>query len=973
MVSEGASQRNTMECSLLCTHCLQDAARLEGQQGGYLHLQTPTTPSGPPVYQVPLNPVDAASAAMVDYDTEQRRAEQEEARLVKGYMAGGGHVGWFNGPKRSSGGDHVAPSGLRFSVEPQNAACLPCRSCSGASFELPSKTDRADKNHSNKALQMGSASGAKKRWGNRRRTLKALQRMLQQAAAEGFRLLQAAKKQQQAGKATAENRSFFAGTTAAAAVAASGSNYCNGDPSTAPGVPGFSTKTTKAQPMKGAVSVENVAGQDTSTHLLESLAQCSQQLANELEEHILNSGGHLFPSTKNLLSSRVKRSPMRPWCRLVATARKRKQGNKKHQQGLSSMPSIGNIQSPHSQACGTNNIFESVGSSEEMSERKRAHLLLKEDLRRKVYERMEARAATLQAEQAIAEGTANGLVGERAGHASSRQSRIFRMGFESDPPSSHGSFDTASEYGSSDSAPTEAYVSPSSNSRSSSRRSSCSRSTSEGELVEEVHHDSTEEETRKQLHAGRGKHPSRCSSIATAETAARRAKEESASDTSTGSSTSDQPSLCLHRKPGRRQSSQAGFQWLAGYAAEQKSRHLEAMRRQRKPYVTVAMANPEGTLLQQECEEAEGLHQAKEEAQNHSPRVQPAHGTGSSLGSSESVDLEAHYAGSIESERGTLDSLPDSDVCESSAGCQTNPWRPLHVYPPLEKVKRRIRSSSNNDSNNVSRRPNSWESILEVTESFPSKKATASADHIELRSRRTEQKDAAGGGERTNEEWRSIKFRSVIGKDAEKEAISSMATGRLKGGISERMQQAYASSLQRARNSVLAGSIRHATATLLSLKGAKGSANSEAPASAGLHTAEPSHISTRVHGPSQSRNVSSGTNSSGNCRSRVTLENPAVVSLSNASENINSAAVSASGSSSHPRRPGVDRIPGEASAGETDKRLFMTTKEHRMMLDIDYDQANRDWASTRNAGAGPPVSRRSDSASYASHGCMQRW
>lgn len=917
-----------------------------GQQGGYLHLQTPATPSGPPVYQVPLNPVDAANAAMVDYDAEQRRAEQEEARLVKGYMAGGGHTGWFNGVKGASGGDHVAPSGLRFSVEPQSAAGIPCRSCSNASFELPAKTDRAKEQPSTKACSRGAALGTKGHRGNKRHTLKALQRMLQQAAAEGFRLLQIAMKQQRAGKATAENRSFFAGTTAAAAAAANGSNYCSVDASPTPVVTDSHSKTTKAKPRKGGVSLEKVAGQDTSMQLLQSLAQCSQELAKELDEQIRKARGRIFPYVRTPLLSRVKRRAVLSWRR---SARNRKHGKRQNREAQSTMRAASCKHSLHSLAGISRNTFESASSSKETNERKRAQLLLKEELRRKVYEQMEARAATVQAQQASAEATEIAASAENGGHDTTRQSRVFKTGFDSEPPSSHGSYDTASEYESSDSAPTEAYVSPSSSSRSSSKRSS-SRSSSEGELVEEILNDHTSAEPKKDLHAtGRDQHPSRSSSIATAETTARRAKGESSSDASTDSTGSDQASFRLLSKSSRRESKKAGFQWLAGYSAKQQSRQFEAARRRRKPYFAVSMTDPVRKPLQQHWEDAEDFHQAIKKAQNHSPSaVQLAHGNKSVLESPEGVDLEAQRAGSFVSERGTLDSLPDSDVCEPSAACQPGQELPLLVSPPLTTLKRRIRSSSNNLDGNASRGATSCESLAAFVESLAPAEDPVAADCIQLRSReaQTPQKNAP-----INTEKRSKEFHCVVPEYGE-EVLPSMATGGLDGGISARMQQAYASSLQRARNSVLSGSMRHATATLVSSTKAKWSASSLAALA--NRNADPSLVLTRLPAGSRSSN---GAINSNRCGSHAAFENPAVGPLPDSSDCPNPAKSSPSGNSSHQtRRPAGEQLRGEAYARVTEKKAFMTAKEHGMMLDIDYDQANRDWNSSRNAGSGPPVS-----------------
>src|SRR5699024_7589174 len=113
-------------------------------------------------------------------------------------------------------------------------------------------------------------------------------------------------------------------------------------------------------------------------------------------------------------------------------------------------------------------------------------------------------------------------------------------------------------------------------------------------------------------------------------------------------------------------------------------------------------------------------------------------------------------------------------------------------------------------------------------------------------------------------------FHCVVPEYGE-EVLPSMATGGLDGGISARMQQAYASSLQRARNSVLSGSMRHATATLVSSTKAKWSASSLAALA--NRNADPSLVLTRLPAGSRSSN---GAINSNRCGSHAAFENPAV-------------------------------------------------------------------------------------------------
>ncbi|CDJ30589.1 LOW QUALITY PROTEIN: uncharacterized protein EMH_0006870 [Eimeria mitis] len=228
----------------------------------------------------------------------------------------------------------------------------------------------------------------------------------------------------------------------------------------------------------------------------------------------------------------------------------------------------------------------------------------------------------------------------------------------------------------------------------------------------------------------------------------------------------------------------------------------------------------------------------------------------------------------------------------------------------------------NNANGDASRGASSCESIAALIESLAPAEATATADSIQMQYReKDKQKDLAGVDEPTNREARSNELHPGATEQGN-EVLSSMAAGGPKGGISTRMQQAYASSLQRAR-----GDQREEY-----LHGTNGSANATASSYAGpaRGDANSSRVSTKSQALQRSSKGNRGASSGSGCSKQAAREKLPEIE-NRASE----------------------RLPG-VSAETTEDRAFVTSKEHGMMLDIDYDQANRDWNSAKNATSGPP-------------------
>lgn len=759
-------------------------------------MQTPRAPSGPPVYEVPLNPVDAATAALVDYEAERRRAEQEEAKLVKGYMVGGGNSGWIDKAKKTPGGEGVINSGFRFSTTPQNAAGIPSRSSSVASFNSSARAQRTQ-DFLNRGCNNGAAYRTKPPRESRRCRLRKLQCMLRRTAAEGFRLLCGEKKHQLTGQAEAETRSFFSGATAAAAAAAS-SKDCNTDALRAPVTNNTSIDGSAGRAVSGGVSVEHAVGQDTSTHLLRSLAQGCQILAQELDQHIRSSGLQPFLFGKTFVSMWMKRRAGVPW-RRTATSMKQKKRRKKRQYEFAKPPT-GKLHFAHAVVGGKTSRFACDASSGEADEPKHAHLLLKEELRRKVYEQMEARAATVRTQQVSEE--ASDMWVHTTGGGTVTQLRVFKKGFDSEPPSSHGSYQTASEYESSDSVPTEAYVSPSSSARSSSRGSNSSKLSGERASEEEFLSDVTPDESAAPL--------GRYGSTTTFETLC--GKENTASDASSEQKRSKHTSASRNVNELREgRVKEAKFQWLAGYSAEEQEREATVMRQQQKSHVALAINSGKRQSLQQHVEAVGRFHQLEGKYLVHS--TLPVHRRGQRKGeggSVESVDLEALRAQSFTSERGTLDSLPESDLCEPLPSSHQDRQNPL-VVSSISTLKRRI---LRNRDNCVSRASGSCESITALAESSVPATKSAPADYIEMLSKTSEERVAALTEATSSAEGRGAEPQ-VACMDNETKTCQYMAEGGSWTGVSVRMKEAYASCLQKARRSFLSGNFRSATASVV--------------------------------------------------------------------------------------------------------------------------------------------------------------
>lgn len=919
-------------------------------------MQTPRAPSGPPVYEVPLNPIDAATAALVDYEAERRRAEQEEAKLVKGYMVGGGNSGWIDKAKKTPGGEGVINSGFRFSTTPQNAAGIPSRSSSVASFNSSARAQRTQ-DFLNHGCNKGAAHRTETPRESRRCRLRKLQCMLRQTAAEGFRLLCGEKKHQLTGQAEAEMRSFFSGATAAAAAAASGKG-CNTDALRAPVTNNTSVDASAGIAASGGVSVEHAAGQDTSTHLLRSLAQGCQILAQELDQHIRRSGLQPFLFGKTFVSMWMKRRAGVPW-RRTATSMKQKERRKKRQYEFAKPPT-GKLHFAHAVVGGKTSRFAGAAGGE-ADEPKHAHLLLKEELRRKVYEQMEARAATVQAQQVNEEASAMWVPTDGGGTVT--QMRVFKKGFDSEPPSSHGSYQTASECESSDSVPTEAYVSPSSSARSSSRGSNSSRLSSERASVEEFMNDVTSDESAAPL--------GRYGSTTTFETLC--GKENTPSDASSERKRSNHTSASRNINELReRRIKGAKFQWLAGYSAEEQEREATVMRQQQKSHVALAINSGKRQPLQQQVEAGGRLHQLEGKPLVRSTLPVQRRGQRKSEGGSvESVDLEALRAQSFTSERGTLDSLPESDLCEPLPSSHQDRQKAFGVSS-VSTLKRRV---LRNRDNCVSRRASSsCESITALAESSVPATKSAPPDYIEVLSKASEERVTALAEATSSAERREAEPQ-VACMDNETKTCHYMAEGGSWTGVSIRMKEAYASCLHKARRSFLPGNFHSATTSAVASgrtenpPGAVAAAlkGPAAPHAGRLHA--PRDVIVPCFATSRSKDSKSSSHVS-----HVTYTDPtprmllafALFSAGTSSLRNGASAVS-------PPAIPVNRIPSQnlvkeghcvrESATRVGKRRekavkFETDEEHGMMLDIDYDQVQRNWNSSENTVSGPPVSCR---------------
>lgn len=106
----------------LCLACMQGMQGVPSEMkgGGYLQFEGLRGLSArrPPPNELPPNPVDAASAALESYEKQEQRLQKEEDALVKSYMAGAvpGERRWSlrkTPPPSNAAG--TAPSGLQFS------------------------------------------------------------------------------------------------------------------------------------------------------------------------------------------------------------------------------------------------------------------------------------------------------------------------------------------------------------------------------------------------------------------------------------------------------------------------------------------------------------------------------------------------------------------------------------------------------------------------------------------------------------------------------------------------------------------------------------------------------------------------------------------------------------------------------------------------------------------------------------------
>lgn len=883
---------------------LQDAARLGGQQGGYLHLETPAAPSRPAVYQPPPNPIDAAAAALVDYGQEVRRAQQEEANLLKDYVTGGGN--------------NAGPFGLQFTKVPQYAAKIPSRTCSLTS--LPNVSQETTAQGGKRAHGKVSAAGSQEWRKCRRSKLRSVQCMLKQAAAEGIRLLQGIKQQQRDGGAFSKSRSFFSGATAAAAAAES-----RMPSEMEPKLPEAQTKVQRGRSVEGGVLMEGQGGPDTSSLLLQRLVEGSQLLAKELDEHIRSFGHTELPSFSLLLETRKKRRALRPWKRAVATVRKRQVQQSKRGTDHRRTRTLSRRASSYAPAAKTSHCY-AVASLGESSDGKRlAQLQLKEELRRRVYEQMEARAAERQQQLPKSGPDATEVPGD--GSQKEGILRIFKEGFDSDPPSSHGSYETASEFESSDSAPTEAYVSPSSlssNSLSSSRRSSCSRTSSEGSQKSIADTESgpglCERQAPCKIAAsvqGRGCRSKNTTSAASSESCSSEIKIEATAGRS-GNLVAARSTAVFQGsgKVRKRRNRGLEFQWVAA-KPEQRQRVSDSIPG-RQQHVALSLTSEGGV----------GEHQiasSKESFQDCAPlRLMPQQASPDYPFAL--VDLEAQSSQSIVSEKSTLHSLPDSDACEPpAAGCSSKRSPPLS-YAGLRNLKQRTRRLINR---NDSRATSSCESVAAFLESIMSEKATSGSEsgkrHFPAESR-------LPGSTPTTDTPQPSDAHPYT--EAAVEYPLLMAVGKPGGGVSARMQRLYACCLQRAERSFLSGK-RKCPKVLFR--------HPEATAEKAVETC--AAVLAASVGQTVRENMPSEAVSSSGLRG---------------ADQPNERGSRGTGSTS----VGGRKLSGKLASGESGVAAigmkFIESREHGMMLDIDYDQANRNWGASSNALSGPPVSGSSE-------------
>ncbi|KAL8434524.1 hypothetical protein Efla_000040 [Eimeria flavescens] len=911
----------------------QEAHRLGGQQGGYLHLETPAAPSRPALYQVPLNPVDAAAAAFVNYEDQQRMAQKEEANLVKSYMAGGGHQGWMTTGNQLA--NNVAPSGLQFNAMPQHAAQVPSRDCSTSS--LKAKLNWTKLQQKKPDPQPAAFGSVKQRWKNGVRSkLRSVHRMLEQVASEGCRLLQSIKKDQRAGKAAAESRSFHSGTTAAAAAAGALGKDC-GNPSAMPKGATSSplekqTESPQGRPIEGGVILGEGTGPDTSTLLLQKLTKDSQLIAKELDEHIRSIGRSALPSFRGLLASRQKQQALRPWRRATAFAAAVKKQEQKDQRRKdnSRVMSLSTNGFNHKYNSGSPCLAEAP-TSDGVELRRRAQLVLKEELRRRVYEQMEARAAERQAQSTSwrAQNTGGATEG---GEGEGQLLRVFKEGFDTDPPSSHRSYETASEFESSESAPTEAYVSPSSDSSSSSRNSSrvsnssrlsgCSRA-STSDLRKEL--SSPNYETLRKM--------------ATVRAAANTAAEAASFESDMGRQTSAEQ----RRKSKRR----ADFKWVAAYADQMQGGRATAVGQRRQRHIALSLEHESEPLGEQmKNSGSQGtlgqMNAPSSHVETSSRRTPPQR---SRKGSTATIDLEADRAESFVSEKGTLDSLPDSDCCEPSAMCSPQQF-PVLISPCRSSFRRRFRRGSTRSDRIAS----NCESIAELLKSALSEEELSTVrDSREPPTDAAERNEAlpAPAGAR---QPRDSTNATVDGRDYQ----SVMAKHGARGAVSERMLQLYEACVQRARSSYLPKVVplfNESRSRQQGTSAGRGVTAGSGGKSAGFNARVPvGHSTACVRSNSRVSELQMRSESADSCIPAWMF--PVEVDNHKEGHSPISCLVGAHSSKFAPLISSESGAVIGSEEGQGPK--FTKSKLHGMMMDIDYDQVNRKMAANDSAPSGPP-------------------
>ncbi|KAL8433568.1 hypothetical protein ACSSS7_003787 [Eimeria intestinalis] len=914
----------------------QDAARLGGQQGGYLHLETPAAPSRPPVYQVPLNPVDAAAAALVDYEAEQRRAQRDEANLVKSYMAGGNHHGWMG--LTGNRVDNVAPSGLQFSSVPQYAAGVPSRDCSSTSLGAASKGSESLHATTRSSPKTSSNTNTKHRWKKGARSrLRNVHRMLEQVTTEGLRLLQGIKKRERSGKALAENRSFSAGITAAAAANGAECNNLTWSASTQRKPMGARSEVYNGRLIEGGVVPGNASGPDTSTILLQKLARESQLLAQELDEHIRSIGRATLPSYRRYLVDRQKQRALRPWRRAAAAAAqgRKQQQAKKQSKDDGRVVSLSTKGFRHAYSHGGGDQADALSVSEGAEKKRRAQLMLKEELRRRVYEQMEARAA----ERHDQETTQRNHVEERPSIArvhEDGQSRVFKEGFDSDPPSSHGSYQTASECESSESAPTEAYVSPSSDSGSSSR---CSSRCSDSSKVSDCSRASTAD-----IHKGLSP-----SDVQTPCKMAVSGFAENASDAGSSFALAAQVTCSVRKKTKGRPE----FQWVAAYPEGKQDGLTVIKGRRGQRHVALSVASSSRDFLRGQRETSEGQQGQQDvttscqDAEASSSSHQPCTGAGESEASNH---LEADRTQSFISEKGTLDSLPDSDCCDPFASCCPEEF-PMLVASPSTPFRRRFRRRSFHVDRIAN--DNSREVVCALFGAADSEQPLPSGKDLSTRSVATRrQSNVAASSTGVTESHGS----SRVTEDRSK-SPPVMAKQGLRGAVSERMQQLYTACLQRARSSYAPGKRLQRDVSHLGQCGtlAMSQAAADARETRRLHADAP--LPPSATSPLRDRNASERhENAQGAGLHRPAQEGKPSPSLpvSSSSEFPSLGSLRGGAHIQKARKISTEVMPAGRGARGAYGPKFSRSKLHGMMMDIDYDQVNRKMAANNSSASGPP-------------------